>query len=473
MINAEKRAAELRAVVDEAGASSGVVGAQVSVILDHDRLDFVYGSSNLELNLPMTADTVVQVGSVCKVFNAALIMTLVEEGRLALDTPVIEYIPDLLIADKVAQSVITLRHLLSMNSGLDNGPYNEHGRGEDALARYVASLHDVPQVFSPGQGFGYSNAGTSLAGYVAERVTGELWDSLIQKRIFEPAGLQHTVTLAEELPFHRVSVGHAKARNGQSAKVLRPWYITRAQGPAGSTLTMCAHDLATFGQIFINGGKAANGRRVLSEASVKIMMTPMTDVPIPASFAGVGQKWGFGPSMDLWGQTAVWGHGGGNRSGSSRFVWLPEKRGVLAVVVNTTDADEAFVTTILGDFSRAVFGVGAALPAAPASAIPLENPGRFVGCYERYGTRYEVMEDAGRLRFTEVSLGSGKHTEALGLVRDSALIPLGDDCFLVETTASGRDLTPPSQAVLGFFGADERNRAVNVATPVVTARRVG
>lgn len=463
--------AELQSIVTDAAASSGVVGAQVSVILGDVRADLVHGSANRELHIPMTADTIVQVGSVCKVFNAALIMTLVEEGKLELDTPVIEYVPDLRLADELAQETITLRQLLSMSSGIDNGPYNEHGRGEDALGRYVASLADVPQVFPPGQGFGYSNAGTSIAGYVAERVMGQGWDALIKQRIFEPAELTRTLTLAEELPFHRVSAGHAKAGPDVAPAVVRPWCITRAQGPSGSTLTMSGHDLASFGQIFVDGGKGAGGRRVLSEASVQTMMTPTTDVPVSAPYVALGQKWGIGPSTDLWDGTVVWGHGGGNRSGASLFFWCPEKRAVLAVVVNTPDAAEQFFGKVLADLSRAVFGAAPSKPVVPELSKTIGNAQRFIGVYERYGTRYEVTDHAGRLHLKEVRLGSGKLIEQRGLIQDSPLVPLGDDRFLLDTQSQCANGVAPLAAAVGFFGNDERGRAANVVTPFLAARR--
>src|SRR6185437_9227995 len=238
--------AELQGMVDAAARASGAVGAQVSVIVGDRRSDFVYGSANAELNIPMTVDTVTQVGSVTKVFNAALIVALAEEGKVGLDVPVVKYIPDLKLADERAQNTVTLRQLLSMSSGLDNGPYKPL-KGLNALAEYVSGLRDIPQVFPPGTGYGYSNAGICVAGYVAQKVTGEAWDTLIRERIFEPAGLQHAITLAEDLPYFRVSVGHLPAQNGKAATVLRPWHISQGMGPAGSTLAMSAHDLASFG----------------------------------------------------------------------------------------------------------------------------------------------------------------------------------------------------------------------------------
>lgn len=231
---------QLQRIVDKAAIESGAVGGQVSVIVGAQRADFVFGSANVELNQPMTSDTVIQIGSTTKVFNAALVMTLVEQHRLDLDVPIIQYMPRFRVADAKARETITLRQLLSMSSGLDNGPYTQFWNGDEALASYVDSLRTLPQVFAPGRGFGYSNAGTSIAGRVVEVVTGNTWDAELRARILEPAGLTHTITLAEDLPFQRVSVGHVPGRNGLGPTVVRPWYITRAQACRVDARRECA-----------------------------------------------------------------------------------------------------------------------------------------------------------------------------------------------------------------------------------------
>lgn len=132
------------------------------------------GLANRERNLPVTGDTLFQIGSTTKVFNAALVMALVDEGKLDLDLPVRTWITDFRLADESAARRITLRQPLSMWAGLDNGPYQDYGRGDDAVARYVASLAPIPQVFEPGTAFGYSNVGSSVAGLAAQRAMGRL-----------------------------------------------------------------------------------------------------------------------------------------------------------------------------------------------------------------------------------------------------------------------------------------------------------
>lgn len=449
--------AQLQRILDQAVIESGAVGGQVSVIVGDQRANFVFGSANKDLNLPMTADTVIQIGSTTKIFNAALVMTLVEQHRLDLDVPIIQYMPRFHIADAKARATITLRQLLSMSAGLDNGPYTQFGNGDEALASYADSLRALPQMFTPGQGFGYSNAGTSIAGRVVEVVTGDSWDAQLRSRILDPAGLLHVVTLPEDLPFQRVSVGHLPAKVGHSASVVRPWYITRAQGPAGSTLAASAHDVAEFGALFVNDGVASNGHRVLSHASTVAMMTPTAPSP-----GGDFVAWGVGPSLMRWGTTDVWWHPGGNQSGVSMLLWIPSQRAVLATVINTPAAGAAFFKAIRGPFAQAVFGIRASESAPPSVPIAVPNPQRFVGSYENLGSRFDISH-AGSALHARITLrdfdGQPAGTE------EGDLIALGGDRFLL-AQPGGEHLS------VSFFGATKEGLAENLIAPYFAARRV-
>ncbi len=452
---------QLQRIVDKAAIESGAVGGQVSVIVGAQRADFVFGSANVELNQPMTSDTVIQIGSTTKVFNAALIMTLVEQHRLDLDIPIVQYMPRFRVADPKAREAITLRQLLSMSSGLDNGPYTQFWNGDEALASYVDSLRTLPQVFAPGRGFGYSNAGTSIAGRVVEVVTGDTWDAVLRARILEPAGLAHTITLAEDLPFQRVSVGHLPGRHGQRPTVVRPWYITRAQGPAGSTLAASAHNVAEFGALLINDGVAGNGRRVLAHESIAAMMTPTAPSP-----GGDFVAWGVGLSLMRWGSTQVWWHPGGNQSGVSTLYIIPERRAVLAAVMNTSAAGGKFFRAIRGPFAQAVFGIRASEASPPANPIAVPNPQRFVGTYVHTGARYEVSQSGSTLHFQMTMRYEGAlEDEPPAAAGEGDLIALGGDRFLLADPDGGFES-------VSFFGSTQDGRAENLIAPYFAARRV-
>ena len=92
---------------------------------------------------PATTDSVFQIGSITKVWTATVVMQLVDEGLLDLDTPVVEVLPELQLADPDVTKQVTMRHLLTHTSGIDGDVFTDTGRGDDCLEKYVALLGDV------------------------------------------------------------------------------------------------------------------------------------------------------------------------------------------------------------------------------------------------------------------------------------------------------------------------------------------
>jgi CubicO group peptidase (beta-lactamase class C family) len=379
-------------------------------------------------------------------------MTMVEEGLLDLDTPVKRYIPEFTVADPMATRTLTLRHLISMSSGLDNGRYTNFGEGPDALGKYVTHLNTLPQIFEPGKFFGYSNASAIIAGYVAERVAGKPWDLLLKERILTPAGFKNTVTLQEDFVFQRVSAGHTI-----DGKVIRPWNsIGRAQIPSGGgNFAMSAHELARFGQLFINEGVADTGKRIISKNSVKTMMTPHIDLPTRK----YGHSWCLGPAQADWDATSVWGHGGTNSSGGSYFIWVPEYQCVMSVVVNTPAAKGKLLKVIFDDVMQAAVGIRKPAIEIPSSPIALRNVHRFTGTYEALDTSIRVYQESGRLLRESSYKGAVVSTEEL--------IPLGGDRFLVGSVGNVRGVVDTA-----FFGDDGQGRAMNTLNLVFPLKRI-
>ena len=122
--------------------------------------------------IQMTTDYPSRIGSITKIFNATLVMQLVDEGRLELGRPAIEYVPDLrLLGDMEAAHSITVEQLLNHTSGSrwELTPGCRARRGDDREDR--ASLLPLPeQLHAPGAARSYCNAGTVIAGYLYQRV---------------------------------------------------------------------------------------------------------------------------------------------------------------------------------------------------------------------------------------------------------------------------------------------------------------
>lgn len=438
----------LLVLFEQAVAKTWTAGAQLSIVREGKRFDFAAGWSNRELRVPMTTDTIVQIGSTTKVFNAAVVLSLVDESALSLDVPVKRYLPGFRVADAKATEAITLRQLLSMSSGLDNGPYVDFGAGDDSLSRYVDSLGDLPQMFAPGTGFGYSNAGTSIAGHTAEVVAGRGWDELLRERILEPAGLSHAATLERDRIYYRVAVGHT-----EDGKVIRPWLITHSQAPAGSTCAMSAHDLASFGAVFLNRGIGSTGRRVLSEAACAEIMTPQVDTPTERY-----GDWCIGAAKANWNGTSMWGHAGGNRSGSSYLYWCPERRGVIAFTTNTPDSFYELTELLFTTVTAEAFGVTRPPIRRPDSPLRLGNRDRFVGKFSGSGFEVSVQPFGQSLRMLRSESFEGRIKS-----EEFALIALGGDRFLMDESKSRE---------VAFFGDDGQGRATNLIAPLFPLRRI-
>lgn len=444
----------LTELIIEAAAKLDVAGAQVAVWDGKTLTEAATGTANFATEQMVTPQTVFQIGSTTKLYAAVLTMLLIEEELADLDEPIASYLPDFRLADPAATASVTLRHLHSMSSGIDNGPYSDHGRGDECLARYVASLADIPQIFPPGTGYGYSNASTAVAGRVAEVLTGQCWEEALRDRLLSPAGLDSTRSLMEDLAYFPLAVGYR--REDADWSPIRPWRLSRAISPAGSTLCATAADLVRFGQLMLNQGTAHNGAQILSPASVATIQQPIINTPTQL----LAQQWCLGPYMKTWGGYSVLGHSGTNTSGSSYLLWVPERNVAVATVVNVPPIGYPFADVIFSAIFPTVFGI--TKPPKPEPDRSLEiDASRYVGRYVAYGVEHDVTAENGTLRLTLRSAQEGLSERS---EEHSALLPLGPHRFLPDNAqisgGRGWDIAfvgaedgPATHLVNGFFAA--------------------
>ncbi|MFF4776427.1 serine hydrolase domain-containing protein [Microtetraspora fusca] len=407
--DAERRdSIAMKDMLTKAARRLGVTGAQAAVIAGGELRVAATGTANAELGIPMDPRTLIQIGSTTKLHTAVLVMTLVDEGLVDLDAPVRRYLPELRLADEEAARSVTPRHLLSMTSGIDNGRYD--GDHDDPLG-YLSTFADMDMLFAPGNGYSYSNASTVVSGALVARMTGLSWDEALRRRVFEPLGLRDRLTLWEELPYHRIAVGHAP-----DGSVVRPWALARGSGPAGSTLCSTAADLARFGELFLRDGGG-----VLSPGACAAMQVPQVALPT-RRFA---DEWCLGPYRRDFSGLEVFGHSGTNLGGSSTLLWAPSTGTVVAVVCNTPHAGYPLAAEV------AAYVLGS----APADVEPVTrrtaDPGRYEGRYAACDLRYDVTSADGVLTVTLEEAATGRTSPPV------ALLPLDGDRFLPEVDLSG------------------------------------
>src|SRR5439155_14705543 len=154
----------------ELSAKHRVTGASLAILDGDDVTEAATGLINQETGVEVTTDTLFQIGSISKVFTTTLVMQLVDEGLVELDAPVKKSLPEFRVADDKATERVTVRQLLDHTSGIDGDFFEDTGRGDDCVERYVAACSGLGQVFEPGRFFSYCNAGFVVAGRLIEAV---------------------------------------------------------------------------------------------------------------------------------------------------------------------------------------------------------------------------------------------------------------------------------------------------------------
>src|SRR5215208_2444516 len=189
--------------VEAAMAETETPGAAVGVLEDGDEQVRGFGITSVENPLEVTPDTLFQIGSITKTFTGTVAMVLVERGELDLDAPVRRYLPELRLLDEDAASRATMRHLLTHTGGWVGDYFDDHGAGDDALARIVASLSELPQLTPLGEVWSYNNAGFYIAGRVIEIITEKPYEQVVHELLLEPLELSNTLFFAEDVMTRR------------------------------------------------------------------------------------------------------------------------------------------------------------------------------------------------------------------------------------------------------------------------------
>lgn len=392
-----RRLAELADRHSVPGAALGILrmGAH-----GDETVEVATGVLNLDTGVEATPGSLFQLGSITKVWTTTLVMGLVDEGRLDLDRPVADYLPGLTLGSPETAARVTMRHLLTHTSGVDGDFFDDTGRGDDCVERYVDLLAGVPVNHDPGATFSYCNAGFILAGRVVEKLTGMTWDEALRERLLKPLGLEHTVTLPEDALRFRTALGHV----GDPPRPAPRWHLPRSVGPAGVISATVADTLA-FARMHLAGGVAPDGTRVLSEDSVQAMQDHQTDVPDTLT---KGDSWGLGWMRFGWGGLRLIGHDG-NTIGQSAFLRLLPARSLAVTLLTNGGHTEDLYHDLVGEVFSELAGIAPPPPPEPSGEVG-PDASEWLGTYERVGLRTEVLQRDGglMLRMTDTTPNMGE-----------------------------------------------------------------
>jgi CubicO group peptidase (beta-lactamase class C family) len=248
-----------------------------------------YGLANVELDVPVTPDTVFELASVTKQFTATAIMRLVEEGKVGLDNPISHYLsntPD-------AWQGITVRHLLTHMAGLASletgfrALYTTGGvRADFTTAEMFEAATTDPLSFGPGERWQSSDVGYFLLGMIIEKASGQRYREFVTERFFQPLGMTATSVLDQWAILKNRASGYT-IRHGQLVHIRRH---AQVELPSHYGIFSTVKDLVKW-EAALTGGK------VVQPSSLDQLWTPVR------LHDGTSRPYGFG-----WRVEALFGH---------------------------------------------------------------------------------------------------------------------------------------------------------------------
>jgi CubicO group peptidase (beta-lactamase class C family) len=427
--------------LDRLCGARGIPGAVFGAVDNGAVTVAVYGIANRNTGLPVVRETLFQAGSIGKTYTATAIMQLIDDGRLDLDAPLRDYLPDLEFADAIVSKTLTSRQVLTHTAGIDGDRLDEDfscGRGDDCVQRYVAELTDLPLITEPGGLWSYCNSGYIVLGRVVEVLTGMTYEQAITTRILDPLGAKDTLFFPGDMVTHSLAVGHVR-EGDQPATVAPKWEMSRAAGPAGSTINTTIDDLLAFAQMHLRAGFAADGTRVLSEASTKAMQQPQASCPEPEL---LGDSWGLGWFLRTRSQPTVIGHDGNTIGETACLRLIPERNVAWALMMNLSGQNWAAM-----ELAQELIDpwLGTVTPGRPVPRqAPVPNTDRLAGVYQSIGSRLTVSAAGDNLQLDIEQLEAPDGTPVI----QGEILPVEDERFLLRAPAIGDDLP------LMFMAAD-------------------
>ncbi len=365
---------KLDGYVEAAMKAWEIPGLAVAVVQD-GKVVFARGYGIRQAGRPERVDenTSFGIGSVTKSFTATAAAMLVDDGKLAWDAPIIDYIPSLQFNDPWITAHATVRDLAAHRLGID-GFLAYFVIGGD-LDETVRKTRYIPAK-APFRSFLYSNTGYALLGKTIENASGGTWDQFITQRILEPLGMRNSYSSeyafidrahlarcwlcvvppgtpvgidAIKNPRSNVAVPHglveARGSNGNTSLELEvlPWREDRSVVSTGM-IHSSVRDMAQYMLLHLSNGEF-QGKRLISAAQIQQLHSAQVLIPATdARYSSDDSKnfgYGMGWMIGTYRGTAFVNHGGGRVGYGADVLLFPEK-GLGIVVLQNLDFQAGF-----------------------------------------------------------------------------------------------------------------------------------
>jgi len=332
-----------------------------------------YGWADIDRRVEMTPDTLQNIGSISKTFVGTAVMQLKEMGALRLDDEVNRYLDFSVRNPNHPDSPITFIELMTHRSSIADGSAYARGYvcGDSPISleewirgyfvpdgEFFAAAENF-HPWAPGEQFEYNNVAFGLLAYLVEVISETSFDEYCRSQLFEPLGMTDTSWYLRDIDTTRHAIPYSYVSDSE---LRGPAWGGSAQGVVGGNevppvsngyaanclynhpnfpdgfLRTSVHQLARYQMAYLSGG-SLGGREILSEVSIREMLTPQMTIPGNGG-RGQGLVW---RSQELSNGERVWGHTGGDPGINTLLHFDPlSGRGVI-VFANTWGAELAEV----------------------------------------------------------------------------------------------------------------------------------
>ncbi|MGD9347184.1 MAG: serine hydrolase, partial [Candidatus Aminicenantes bacterium] len=325
VVKAKEAIAGFDKIVERGLESLNNPGVAVAIVKD-DEVIFAegFGYRNLENKVPMTADTLMAIGSASKAFTTFTMGTLVDEGKMEWTNPVREYIPWFRLYDPSATERITPRDLVTHRSGLprhDAMWYNNYTATREEFVRRLAYLKPTADLRERYQ---YNNLMFLTAGYLIETLTEKTWEMAVRARILDPLEMNRTNFSVED---SQEDADHALPYREYKDKIEQiPFRNITNIGPAGS-INSSVNEMSHWLLAHLNQGKYKDKQIINPQTLQDMHLAHMTTGETPTTAEITPSDYGLGWSVDTYRGHRRVSHGG-NIDGFSAMVCLLPDDGV-------------------------------------------------------------------------------------------------------------------------------------------------
>lgn len=300
-----------------------------------------YGQASIEFNVKNKIDTKFNIASITKMFTAVATLQLYEQGKLKLNIPIGEYLPD--YPNKLVRDSVTVHHLLTHTAGTDH-LYRDHYLETDKI-RYKKIRDYLPLIsndtlrFSPGSQYFYNDSGFLILGLIIEKVSGQDYYKYLSDHILKPSKMDNTFPIAPDSIVKNKAVGYTSLWGEQNTLKRNDNYISKASPAAGYFSTI--EDLYNFS---------------ITLRSYKLLKKETTQLMFEPKVKGFNTHLGYGIDLDQRYNQTVLGQSGGWYGIRCEFMDFMADQFTIVVLSNIDSDEKSGASKVIDDLKELIAG---------------------------------------------------------------------------------------------------------------------